>query len=103
MVYLVLYLLIVFTAFPSFLGAQTQTIKPLRTIVELNVGDSAEVGLHNGQKVTVALLSSEVTRDEFRNAVHVQHSLVIAYFEEGHSSLRMVQNHLVLSVRNRLS
>ncbi|MBE0534974.1 MAG: peptidoglycan DD-metalloendopeptidase family protein [Phycisphaerae bacterium] len=45
------------------------TIEPLVRAVDLNVGETVEVQMHNGQKVKVALLSLNETRDTVRQAV----------------------------------
>jgi len=49
--------------------AQTETLKPLRTVVDLNIGESRSVELSNGKSVTVALQAVEETRDVFRDAL----------------------------------
>jgi hypothetical protein len=50
-------------------GADTPTIDPLLRTVDLNVGESAEVRLCNGQTVNVRLASLEEVRDPLRFAV----------------------------------
>ena len=46
-----------------------QELKRLNVITELNVGESAEVDLVNGEKVIVALLGVDIERDSVRGAV----------------------------------
>src|SRR5207248_2291575 len=45
------------------------TLMPLLRALDLNVGESKEVALANGNKVVVKLLDLRETRDELRNAV----------------------------------
>jgi murein DD-endopeptidase MepM/ murein hydrolase activator NlpD len=50
-------------------GPPEPTIEPLLRVVDLNLGESAEVELHDGAKVRVKLLDLEETRDSLRQAV----------------------------------
>ncbi len=49
---------------------------PLRRAVELNIGESQQVELCNGKKVTVKLLDIEETRDPLRSAIRVSRTKV---------------------------
>ena len=49
---------------------------PLRRAVELNIGESQQVELCNGKKVTVKLLDIEETRDPLRSAIRVSRAKV---------------------------
>ncbi len=49
--------------------AQEATVTPLRRVVELAVGESATVELHDSSKATVKLLKIDEKRDIFRDAV----------------------------------
>ncbi|MCE5248577.1 peptidoglycan DD-metalloendopeptidase family protein, partial [bacterium] len=46
-----------------------QTISPLRTVTDVNIGQTQTVKLTDGTSVTLSVLSAEETRDEFRDAV----------------------------------
>jgi murein DD-endopeptidase MepM/ murein hydrolase activator NlpD len=52
------------------------TVTPLVRTVDLRVGESQEVELAGGKKVTVKLLDLKETRDELRNAVRVAEATV---------------------------
>ena len=49
--------------------AEEPALKPLRSVVDLQIGESCEVELNNGESATVTLLELDETRDEFRDAV----------------------------------
>ena len=61
-----IFILICFLA-PSTLIAAI--IEPLVRAVDLNVGETQQVTLHNGTKATVTLLELTEKRDSVRNAV----------------------------------
>ncbi len=55
-----------------FLGISCQknsTVTPVRVVEELNVGESAEVELTNGERVNLKLLQVDVKRDSLYNAI----------------------------------
>lgn len=49
---------------------------PLRRSIELHIGESQQVELYNGQRVTVKLLRIEETRDRLRSAVRMSRAKV---------------------------
>ncbi|MHC4399914.1 MAG: PKD domain-containing protein [Planctomycetota bacterium] len=50
-------------------AGEPASVEPLLRVVDLNVGQEAEVVLSNGKTATLKLLDLEETRDELRNAV----------------------------------
>jgi murein DD-endopeptidase MepM/ murein hydrolase activator NlpD len=54
---------------PATGAGQAPAVEPLLRVVDLNVGERAEVELANGKTVTVKLLDLEEKRDTLRNAV----------------------------------
>ena len=52
-----------------FPDAEAQTIQPLRTVVDVSVGESVQTSLCDGNTVKLTLLGIEETRDVFRDAV----------------------------------
>ena len=64
-----LYFIAAFFALSIVAGAQEKVITPFRTAVDLNVGESREVTLTNGKRVTIAVRNVEETLDVFRGAL----------------------------------
>lgn len=60
-----LFILIILTVSCS----DTSRITPLRVVAELNIGESQDIGLSNGEIVQLKLLSLDVVRDSLRNAI----------------------------------
>ncbi|MEN8228674.1 MAG: PKD domain-containing protein [Bacteroidota bacterium] len=44
-------------------------LSPVRVVTELNMGESKEISLSNGEKVNLTLMEVEVIRDSLRNAI----------------------------------
>ena len=64
--------LVFLSSLPTLHAAPPEpTRTPLVRVVDLNVGESAEVKLSNGTKATVKLLDLKETRDPFRDAVRL--------------------------------
>ena len=67
--YLALFLMNLLLFLQSPVLAGEEVLKPLRTVVDINIGELQKVELHSGEDVTVKLLSVNEIRDEFRDAV----------------------------------
>lgn len=48
-------------------------LTPVRVVAELNIGESQDVELSNGEKVELKLLQIYVVRDSVRNAIRSAH------------------------------
>ncbi|MBN1293899.1 MAG: peptidoglycan DD-metalloendopeptidase family protein [Candidatus Latescibacteria bacterium] len=66
---LCLYFIAVLFTVSSVAGAQEKTITPLRTVVDLNIGESRDIVLNNGKRITVKVLKVDETHDVFRDAL----------------------------------
>jgi len=58
------------TVTPGILYAQDKPVIPSRVVVELNIGQTREITLTNGERVKLTLLGIEETRDDVRNIIH---------------------------------
>ena len=75
---IIVYLAAVFVTLSSSAVAQTVSITPLRTSVDLNIGETRKVTLCDGNSVIVALQAVEEIRDIFRDAVrHASVSITV--------------------------
>ena len=62
-------LALVLTVTPGILYAQDKPVIPSRVVVELNIGQTTEIGLANGETVKLTLLGIEETRYDVRNII----------------------------------
>ena len=59
----------IFITYSSITCSKTPTRKPLRVVIDLNIGESKKVKLNNGEIANVRLLDIIETRDEVRSAI----------------------------------
>ena len=63
-------LALVLAVTPGILYAQDKPVIPSRVVVELNIGQTTDLSLANGEMVKLTLLGIEETRDDVRNIIH---------------------------------
>ncbi|MCP4313985.1 MAG: peptidoglycan DD-metalloendopeptidase family protein, partial [Bacteroidetes bacterium] len=61
---------VILNVFPAIGNAQELPATPLRVVAELNMGQTREVTLTNGERVKLTLLGIEETRDDVRDIIH---------------------------------
>jgi len=57
---------------------------PIRVVTELNVGDTRDIVLSNGESVNLTLLGISDVRDSLRNAIRDVKVHVSIYYHSGH-------------------
>ena len=63
----IIFIIMIVFSFP--ISAEEPLIKPIRTVIDINTGETQKVELTDGKIVSVTLLEVEETRDEIRNAL----------------------------------
>lgn len=93
---LIQFIFIILISFPSSVSGEELLIKPLRTVIDINIGETQKVELADEGIASVTLLEVEETRDEIRNAV--RSSLVKVKVNEQEISLNSANYSLPVSV-----
>ena len=68
-IFLGLFILLVLLGCSSSCDSPEALSRPIRSVVDLNLGEKAKVELSDGNTVSIKLLEIKHTRDQFRNAV----------------------------------
>jgi len=62
-------IVVILTVIPTMVAAKGKPTTPIRVVTELNIGQTREITLNNGETVKLTLLGIDETRDDVRNAI----------------------------------